>query len=145
MNRAVITFAWDKPMISNDLVIKNATVKRYFEALNGGNFQAAAELFNSVGVLYSPFHEPVVGVEAIADYLSTEAQNIRLFPLDYRTQVTESGEVEYVVLGKVQTSLINVNASWSITLDDAEKIRAARIKLLASLVDLLALRNKKEG
>jgi SnoaL-like domain len=145
MNKNYNLLAQDNFMISNDIVIENATVRQYFEALNNGNFQVAAELFSSEGVLYPPFHDPVVGGEAIAQYLETEAQGIKLFPLDYNTQVAASGEVEYVVLGKVQTSLLNVNASWNIRLNNDKKIQSAKIKLLASLVDLLNLRSKKEG
>jgi hypothetical protein len=115
-------------------------IEQYFEALNAENFQAAAGLFASDGVLYPPFHEEIVGREAIADYLEEEAKGIKLFPIHYSTRLDPLGGIEHTVTGKVQTSLFHVNASWQILLSTGSEIQSVRVKLLASLVELMKLR-----
>lgn len=115
-------------------------IERYFEAINAENFQTVASLFAPEGVLYPPFHEEIVGREAIASYLEEEAKGIKLFPLHYSAQPNPSGSIEHTVTGKVQTSLFNVNASWQILLNASSEIESVRIKLLASLVELMSLK-----
>lgn len=115
-------------------------IERYFEALNAENFQTAADLFTPNGVLYPPFHEEVVGREAIARYLVEEAKGIKLFPDHYSAQPLESGSIEHTITGKVQTPLFYVNASWRILLNTDSEIQSLKIKLLASLVELMNLR-----
>jgi hypothetical protein len=115
-------------------------IERYFQALNAENFQDVASLFALDGVLYPPFHQEVVGREAIADYLEEEAKGIQLFPVDYSTLPWEAGGTQHTVTGKVQTSLFYVNASWQIILSANSEIQSVRVKLLASLVELMKLR-----
>lgn len=115
-------------------------IERYFEALNTENFQTAADLFAPDGVLHPPFHEEVVGREAIAQYLEEEAKGIKLFPAHYSAQPLELGSIEHTITGKVQTSLFYVNASWHILLNADSEIQSVKIKLLASLVELMNLR-----
>jgi ketosteroid isomerase-like protein len=126
---------------TNDYFVdeKKSMIERYFQALNTENFQAAANLFASDGVLYPPFHEGVVGREAIAHYLEEEAKGIKLFPINHSTQPSEIGTTEHVITGKVQTSLFYVNASWHILLNAGSEIQSVKVKLLASLVELMNL------
>lgn len=115
-------------------------IEQYFQDLNDENFQAVASLFAADGVLYPPFHEGVVGREAIAHYLHEEAKGIKLFPVHYSTQPAELGSTEHIITGKVQTSMFHVNASWHILLSTGSEIQSVKVKLLASLVELMNLR-----
>jgi SnoaL-like domain len=128
-------------------MIENVVIKQYFEALNNGDAAAVAELFAPDGVLQPPFHQPILGRTAIAQYLQEEAIGINLSPTDYSSQPLESGQVEHTVSGKVQTSLLCVNALWNIVLGEDSKISFVRVKLLASLAELLKVRpdQKREG
>ena len=114
-------------------------IEQYFQALNDENFQAAAELFATDGVLYPPFHQGVTGREAIVHYLEEEARGVKLFPSHYSSPPLGSGSPEYIVTGKVQTSLFHVNASWQIMLNADSEIQSVKVKLLASLVELMNL------
>jgi SnoaL-like domain len=128
-------------------MIENVIIKQYFEALNNGDFAAVVELFAPDGVLQPPFHPPILGRAAIAQYLQEEAIGINLSPARYSCQPLESGQVEHTVSGKVQTSLLCVNALWNIVLEKDSKISFVRVKLLASLAELLKVRpdQKREG
>jgi hypothetical protein len=125
-------------------MIENTTIAHYFQALNREDFEAASNLFALNGVLHPPFHSEIVGKDAIACYLQQEAQGLCLSPTHYSFRPLDTGEVEHTVMGKVQTSLLSVNASWHIVLDENDKISWVRIKLLASLADLLKVRTKEE-
>lgn len=114
-------------------------IEQYFQALNTEDFQTAASLFATDGVLYPPFHEGVVGQEAIAHYLEEEAKGIKLFPVYYSTQPSELGSIEHIITGKVQTPIFHVNASWHILLNAGLEIQSVKVKLLASLVELMNL------
>ncbi|MBW4515778.1 MAG: nuclear transport factor 2 family protein [Timaviella obliquedivisa GSE-PSE-MK23-08B] len=113
-------------------------IEQYFEALNAEDFQLAASLFALDGVLTPPFHSEVVGREAIALYLEEEAKGIKLFPEHYMTQPSERG-TEYTIAGKVKTSLFYVNASWYILENTNSEIQSVKVKLLASLGELMNL------
>jgi hypothetical protein len=125
-------------------MIENAIIKQYFEALNQGDVAAVAELFAPDGILQPPFHQPIVGRAAIAQYLQEEAVGINLSPTDYSFQPLESGQTEHMISGKVQTSLLCVNALWNIVLEKDSKISFVRVKLLASLAELLKVRPAPE-
>jgi ketosteroid isomerase-like protein len=114
-------------------------IEQYFQALNSENFQAAADLFAADGVLYPPFHQGVVGRDAIVHYLQEEAKGVKLFPDHYSSPSLKSGSPEYIVTGKVQTSLFHVNASWQIILNADSELQSVKVKLLASLAELMNL------
>jgi hypothetical protein len=128
------------PMIE----IENATIARYFHALNAGDFETAGSLFALEGILSPPFHIEINGREAIAQYLQEEAPGLCLSPTYYDSHLLDSGETRHDVLGKIQTSLLSVKASWQIMLSPDNQISWMKIKLLASLVELLNARSKKE-
>lgn len=123
--------------------ITRPVILNYFEALNAGQFAAAAALFAPDGVMYPPFEEGIEGPEAIADYLATEAKGMMLQPREGVTEPIEAeGRVlmEVQVTGRVQTSLFSVNVRWTFTLMPDDQIAAVTIKLLASPEELLKLR-----
>ena len=67
-----------QPSIEDTLGLPGAeaeaeVIRRYFALFNLGEFQQVAQLFAEDGHLYPPFESPVVGREAIATYLYTEA------------------------------------------------------------------------
>jgi hypothetical protein len=117
------------------------TILQYFEELNAGHFHEVAALFASYGVMYPPFEEGIVGPEAIAAYLQTEAKGMTLIPRRLiETTTLAPGQVQHEIFGQVQTPLFGVNVGWRFVLDDEARILAVGVKLLASLEELLNLR-----
>jgi hypothetical protein len=116
------------------------TLARYFEMLNAGEFQQAADLFAADGKLYPPFEEEVVGREAIVQYLEKEAQGLQLFPLTKSVEQAEEGALSYHIIGKVKTSLFSVNVGWNFIVNSDAEICSVRVKLLAALQELLRLK-----
>jgi hypothetical protein len=117
-----------------------AVIQQYFETFNTGNFAAIAGLFAPEGALYPPFESAVVGPDAIAAYLNQEAQGMTIEARQCVQNLTETGEIEVQVAGKVQTPLFGVNVRWLFELNDRLEILSVRIKLLAALEDLLKLK-----
>ncbi|NJM85570.1 MAG: nuclear transport factor 2 family protein [Leptolyngbyaceae cyanobacterium SL_1_1] len=115
------------------------TLCQYFERLNQGEFNAAADLFAPEGQLQPPFEEPIMGAEAIAAYLSQEASNMQLEPLQGELTRLENG-VQAEIKGKVRSPLFKVNVGWIFVLNHQAKIEHVRIRLLASIQELLELR-----
>jgi hypothetical protein len=116
------------------------TVLRYFETLNAGNFQATTQLFAIAGVMKPPFDPPIVGAEAILNYLQTEAPGMRLKPHQSNSQRQENGCTEVNVTGKVQTTFFTVNVTWQFWLSPLQEIDRVQINLIASPQELLRLR-----
>jgi hypothetical protein len=125
----------------SDTSASKAIVSRYFDLLNAGDFPATAALFAADGVLDPPFDSPLIGHEAIVQYLETEAKGLQLFPSRYRREVREDGTEEYQVGGKVQTPLFGINIGWKFVLNSAAEILLVKVKLLASLEELLKLKS----
>ncbi len=131
--------------ISEDIAIEGiseATIAQYFQSLNAGDWDATSQLFAVDGVLQPPFESPLVGPDAIAAYLQTEAQGLVLHPHKETAQPLEEGGTAIKVVGKVQTSLFLVNVCWEFKLNPAKEILLAKINLLASLQELLDIRSK---
>lgn len=120
--------------------VNEASILNYFETFNRGEFEATSALFASDGVLQPPFEQGIVGRAAIATYLQKEATGFLAFPHQCVIQTLENGCTEYLVNGKVQTPLFTVNVSWQFVLSPWKEIFFARIKLLASLPELLKFR-----
>ncbi|MBF2020336.1 MAG: nuclear transport factor 2 family protein [Hydrococcus sp. C42_A2020_068] len=130
-------------MISTRLTIKGITepvILSYFETLNAGDFEATASSFAAEGALCPPFESPIVGREAIANYLKTEAQGLQLYPLKGIAEGLEDGLTEFQIQGKVQTPLFGVNVAWQFIVNAAKEILLVEVKLLASLEELAQLR-----
>ena len=121
--------------------IIETTILRYFETLNAGDFQATAALFADDGVMYPPFESGIVGAEAIANYLQQEAENIKAFPRQGIAETLENQQMQFQVMGKAETSWCGVNVKWLFILNPQQQIIEAKVKLLASPQELLALRN----
>jgi hypothetical protein len=116
------------------------TILHYFETLNTGDFQATAALFADDGVMYPPFESGIVGPEAIANYLQQEAENIKAFPHQGIAETLENQQMQFQVIGKAETSWCGVNVKWLFILNPQQQIMEAKVKLLASPQELLALR-----
>lgn len=122
--------------------IENLTIIRYFEGLNQGNFQETAQLFSENGVLYPPFEDGVMGQGAIADYLTTEAKGLQLYPKEGKVIKIDETLQQIEVKGKVKTPLFGVNVAWTFIINSLEKIESVEVKLLASLPELLKLKSQ---
>lgn len=120
--------------------ISEATILHYFETLNAGDFEATANLFAQDGTLNAPFEEPIVGREAIATYLETEAKGMKLLPQEGIIEPLEDDLTKFHLQGKVQTPLFGVNVAWKLILNRAKEIVSVEVKLLASLEELAKLR-----
>lgn len=120
--------------------INESVIQRYFELLNGGEFHAASELFAEDGALQPPFEGQIVGRDAIANYLVKEAQGLILRPQWGQQQALDNGCTEFEIAGNVQTSLFTVNVSWTMILSPWQELFLVRVKLLASLQELVKFR-----
>ncbi len=120
--------------------IDSPVILQYFETLNAGQFHATSELFAGDGVLQPPFEGDVVGPEAIAAYLEQEAKGFVLEPHHGVSTLLDNGCTEFLVGGKVHTPWFSVNVSWLFILSPNQKILIAKVKLLASLQELVHLR-----
>ena len=116
-----------------------SAVETYFRTLNQGQLDLAAALFSEKGQLIPPFDSPVVGRQAIADYLKQEATDMQFYPASETTQVLADGRLEVKVKGKVSTSAFSVKVVWNFIIADAE-IDLVMVNLLASLQELINIR-----
>jgi len=123
--------------------IQNPVVFNYFHHLNAGDFAATAALFAEDGFLHPPFESPVIGKDAIAAYLEQEAQDLQLQPLRGHAEQLPNGCTDFDIFGKVQTPWFSVNVAWQMILSPNDEIYVVRVKLLASLLELANLRNKR--
>lgn len=136
------------------------TIQRYFDALNRGAFEQVAALFAEDGQMVPPFEQPIVGRVAIAQYLSTEARDMSLKPIECEHVTPSIDQTEdqtkkqtnketthtdslqcFLVRGKVKTSLLGVNVAWQFDLNAVDEITKVRIKLLASLQELIKFKH----
>ena len=125
--------------------VDHPVIAQYFLALNAGDFRSVSQLFAIDGVMEPPFEEIVVGQAAIAQYLEREANGFVLQPRSSRLTLLEQGGTEFGILGQVQTSWFTVNVSWTFILNPIPEIVLLRVKLLASLKELLPLRDRGVG
>lgn len=120
--------------------ISESVILDYFATMNSGDFEATAALFAEAGTMQPPFADPIMGREAIANYLKTEAQGMQLAPKQGQSEMLEEAQMQIQVSGKVQTSVFGVNVSWIFILSPQQEILFTKIKLLASPQELLNLR-----
>ncbi|PSF37070.1 nuclear transport factor 2 [Aphanothece hegewaldii CCALA 016] len=120
--------------------ITEPVILNYFNYLNAGDFEATANLFAPDGILQPPFESPIIGREAIADYLTLEGRGLELYPKQGSIEPTEDEQTKIVVVGNVKTPLLGVNVSWYFILTPNSEIAFAEIRLLASLQELLHLK-----
>lgn len=125
--------------------VTNSAILSYFETLNSSNYEATSELFAIDGILQPPFEQPIVGRDAIAQYLNEEAKGITAHPKQGTVQTLDNGCTEFQIAGKVQTPLFSVNVSWQFVLSPNDELFLAKIKLIASPQELLGLRKDRSG
>lgn len=121
--------------------VDQPVILAYFSRLNVGEFQAASELFAGDGALQPPFDAMIVGRDAIAAYLGREAKGFLLQPERGTVTHLDDGCTEFEVLGKVQTPWFSVNVGWTFILSISQEIFLAKVSLLASLKELLPLKD----
>ncbi len=114
-------------------------IQSYFSTLNQGQFELTAALFSNQGQLVPPFDSPVIGPQAIADYLKQEAVDMRFQPRSATSQVLPNGKTDVEVRGQVSTSLFKVNVVWNFWLSDQGKIALVKVNLIASMQELLRI------
>jgi Nuclear transport factor 2 (NTF2) domain len=136
-----------KPMESSALLTQTlteagvrSTIEQYFDSFNRKAFEQAAVLFGESGQLKPPFDSPLVGVEAIAQYLDQKAQNMTALPKQWQIQRLENNRWQVDVTGQVQAIAFTVNMAWQFIVNAEGAIDQAHIKLLASPHELLSLR-----
>ncbi|MDJ0713846.1 MAG: nuclear transport factor 2 family protein [Prochloraceae cyanobacterium] len=120
--------------------ISEPVVKRYFETINAGNFEATANLFAPEGALHPPFESPVVGYDAIATYLQTEAEGMLLFPARGIAETLDDDNIRIEIEGKVRAPLFSVNVAWQFIVNPCGEILHVQVKLLASVQELLKIK-----
>ena len=125
--------------------INELTIINYFATINQENFEATAALFIEQGQLLVPFEKPIIGKNAIAKYLSQEAKGMKLLPQQGVYESLKDDTESITVTGKVKTILFSVNVAWYFSLNSAQKIITAKIKLLASPQELLGLKQKRDN
>lgn len=108
--------------------------------MNAGDFAATAALFAEDGMMYPPFESGFVGTDAIATYLKQEAQGIKAEPHQGIIESLPNEQIQVQVAGKAFTSWCGVNVTWLFILNQQRQIVEAKIKLLASPQELLAMR-----
>lgn len=116
------------------------TIQQYFKRLNEGEFKSISELFALEGELRPPFEESVVGHEAVATYLEAEAQGMKLYPGPEFRESVEGENRHFEIRGQVETAVFKVNVAWFFVLNPGSEILSVRVKLLASLKELVNLR-----
>lgn len=115
-------------------------IAAYFDTLNASDFDATARLFAENGVLVPPFEAQIVGPEAIAAYLKTEARQMELTPQDASpVESLDEGYRQTTVTGRVQTPWFGVRVGWRFVLDPRGAIAGVRVDLLATMRELFEL------
>ena len=117
--------------------IQSQIIHNYFLTLNENNFEEFAALFSPDGLLFPPFESAIAGRDAICQYLQTTGIEVKAFPQSGTVQPEENGITVYQISGNVKTSYFTVNVVWIIELNVEHQIVSAKIKLLATLEDLL--------
>ena len=128
------------------LLQQEKTVEQYFHTFNEGAFDKTAQLFTAAGELRPPFEEPLVGYEAIRAYLKQEAEGMEAFPKELEIELGEGDRRRIIVRGQVTAVVFKVNCAWIFELTPDGEIDWVRIKLLASMQELLDIRpaNKEQ-
>ncbi len=119
---------------------KAETVRAYFETFNQGQFLETSQLFAPTGCLHPPFEEPLQGPNAIAQYLEQEAAGMVADPIDAQATNLGVNEQKVTVKGKVTALVFKVTVVWDFILNSQNQLTSARINLVASLEELLHIR-----
>jgi hypothetical protein len=112
-------------------------VEQYFDSFCQQRFDQCAALFEPTGELHPPMDAPVVGRADILAYLAQKASEMTATAQQWDMQPTAEGNWEIEVSGHVQAKVFQVNVAWHFIVTPANEIAYLRIKLLASLVELV--------
>jgi len=115
-------------------------IERYFSSFNQQQFDKTAALFDTEGILHPPFETPLQGKKNVLAYLKDNATNMRATPREWVLTPSDTGSWQVEVKGNVVTAHFKVNVGWQFCLTQSGDIAKVRIKLLASLAELVALR-----
>jgi ketosteroid isomerase-like protein len=126
------------------LLQQEKTIEQYFQTFNEGAFDETAKLFAETGELRPPFEEPLVGYEAIRNYLKQEAEGMEAFPKELEVELGEDDRHHIIVRGQVTAVVFKVNCAWIFELNPDGKIKWVRVKLLATMQELLNIRPAKK-
>jgi len=121
--------------------IGDSSIINYFTSLNAGEFTKTAGLFTDNGTIHPPFESAVVGIEAIAQYLQQEAQDIKAETIVGTSQNLTDNHTLIQVDGRTHTSWCSVNTLWLFILNQKRQILELKVKLLASPRELFALQH----
>ncbi|MGK7896212.1 MAG: ketosteroid isomerase family protein [Xenococcus sp. (in: cyanobacteria)] len=124
---------------SSSLQCEEFAIRSYFSTLNQGKFKLTAALFSDKGQLVPPFDSPVIGQQAITDYLQQEAIDMKFQPRSATDQVLPNGQTDVEVRGQVSTSLFTVNVVWNFLISSQGKIDLVKVNLIASMQELLRI------
>ncbi len=123
--------------------INEQTVLNYIDYMNAFDFTPAVGLFAEKGALQPPFQKPIVGREAILNYMREECVGLKMMPQQGISETIEDGYKQIKVTGKVETpwfgANVGMNIAWRFLLDPQGKIFFVAIDLLASPKELLNL------
>lgn len=123
--------------------INEPTVLNYIDYMNAFDFTPAVNLFAEKGALQPPFQKPIVGREAILNYMREECVGLKMMPQQGISETIEDGYKQIKVTGKVETpwfgANVGMNIAWRFLLDPQGKIFFVAIDLLASPKELLNL------
>ncbi|MBD2577327.1 ketosteroid isomerase family protein [Oscillatoria sp. FACHB-1406] len=119
--------------------VDNATVIRYMDDMNANDFDALIELFAPDGAMHPPFQKPIVGKEAILQFLQEDCKNLKVVPESGVEEPAEEGFEQFRVKGKVYSPWLNawVNVAWRFSLNLEGKISLVAIEVIASPKELL--------
>jgi len=127
--------------------ITNTAVVSYINNMNVNDFETAVNLFASNGALQPPFQKPIVGREAVLNYMLEECEGLKLMPEAGTIESIKDGYTSIKVIGKVETpwfgSSVGMNISWRFLLDPQDQIFFVAVDLLASPKELLNLVRQK--
>ena len=124
---------------STSFTCEELAIQSYFSTLNQGQFEVTAALFSDQGQLVPPFDSPVIGQQAIAEYLKQEATDMKFQPRSATSQVLSNGKTDVEARGQVSTSLFKVNVVWNFLLSEQGKIDLVKVNLIASMQELLRI------
>jgi hypothetical protein len=117
-----------------------SVVEKYFHSFCQQRFDQCAALFEPTGELQPPFDAPVRGRADILSYLQQKASDMEAIAQPWQMQPTAEGNWEIEARGIVQVRVFQVKVAWYFIVTPAGKIAYLRIKLLASLAELVNFR-----
>lgn len=127
--------------------VTNTAVLSYIDNMNANDFDAAVGLFAPNGALQPPFQKPIIGREAVLNYMREECQELKLMPERGTIESMDEGYTSIKLTGKVQTpwfgSSVGMNIAWRFLLDPQDNIFFVAVDLLASPKELLNLVRQK--